>query len=107
MRSSGLFLQRNVRKVLQYRVRSNGKNSRHCLQVPTCRLQGTHCLAGSVQIVLVVFILLVTTLPGSTCAFWDPWRGGAKSESTWASPYGTTRMICVSSTLNANAPKEM
>jgi len=52
MRPSRLFLQCNLRKVLQYRVRSDGENSRHCLQVPTCRLQGTHRLAGSVQIVL-------------------------------------------------------
>jgi hypothetical protein len=53
MRPPGLFLQCNLREVLQYRVRSDGENSRHYLQVPTCRLQGTHCLAGSVQIALV------------------------------------------------------
>src|ERR1700730_7247752 len=53
MRPSRLFLYCNLRKVLQYRVRSDGENSRHFLRVSTCRLQGTHRLAGGVQIALV------------------------------------------------------
>src|SRR5277367_6294593 len=52
MRPSRLFLQCNLRKVLQHRVRSDGKNSRHCLRLSTCRLQGAHRLAGGVQIVI-------------------------------------------------------
>ena len=51
MRSSRLFLQCNARKVLQYRVRNDGENFRHCLQVSTCRLQGTRRLGDSVQII--------------------------------------------------------
>ena len=34
-------------------------------------------------------------------------KPGGCDSARLTSPYGTTRMICVSSTLNANAPKEM